>query len=84
MRCNCSKGVVCKCAIYEDDLTWAKALGLVGVVLVVVLLGVPRAYQWFKGPDVVVAQTHAAPSHVLSSGETMRLSKLRSTPLIPL
>lgn len=81
MRCNCSKGVVCKCAIYEDDLTWAKALGLVGVVLVVVLLGVPRAYQWFKGPDVVVVQTHTTSNSVLPPNEIMRVD---NAPLIRL
>jgi hypothetical protein len=81
VNCNCPKSIVCKCAVYEDDLNWAKAIGLVGVILAVVFLGIPRAYQWFKAPAVSVVQTHITSNSVLPPDEIMRVD---NTPRIQL
>lgn len=74
MNCKCSKSEVCKCAIYEDDLNWAKALGIVVLCLFLALYVLPRGYHWVTD-DTPTVVTPAEPGEkLMSKGEVLQFS----------
>lgn len=72
-NCKCDRGVVCRCAVNEDDMSWVKGFGLVAVGIMVLIGVLPGIYHYFTGPAPTSFNAVMETGKPLAVGERLEL-----------